>query len=129
MIIDEVKKMIEDQTGTPAELLTGKTAEENIAIARNYLAYRKSLDNAPPKTTREQFSAWLSDRFGDGEPQDEASAALDRLSEAVRVEAGGYPVVNDSGEVDASKFSDSRPTWQQFEEWINEKSAFNPFKG
>lgn len=126
MNIDELKTVIEQGTGIPASLLTGETAEENIAQAKALLAYRRESEASRPKSTREQFKEWLNASQGIEEP-DTAGAALEEIQEALRVEAGGYPRVPDGGEP-AGRLPDPRPAREQFAEWFAGKSAFDPRK-
>ena len=125
MSIEELKQIIEQRTGVPASLLTGETAEENIAQAKAILAYKRDLGTQTPRTTRDQFAEWLNASQGK-EAQDTAGAALAEIEDAARMEAGGYPAVQDSGE--AAGLPDPRPARDQFAEWFGQKSAFNPFK-
>ena len=125
MTLDVIKEMIEQRTGVPASLLTGETAEENIAQAKAILAYKREHEAQRPKSTREQFAEWLDARDGI-EPQDEAGAALAEIEEAARKEAGGYPRIQDGGEI--GNLPDARPASEQFAEWLDKKMAFNPFK-
>ena len=126
MSIEELKQIIEQRTGVPASLLTGETAEENIAQAKAILAYKRDLDTQTPRTAQDQFAEWLNASQGK-EAQDTAGAALAEIEDAARMEAGGYPAVQDSGE--AAGLPDPRPARDQFAEWFGQKSAFNPFKG
>ena len=125
MSIEELKQIIEQRTGVPASLLTGETAEENIAQAKAILAYKRDLDTQTPRTAGEQFAEWLNASQGK-EAQDTAGAALAEIEDAARMETGGYPAVQDSGEV--TGLPDPRPAREQFAEWLGQKSAFNPFK-
>lgn len=126
MNIDELKTAIEQGTGVPASLLTGETAEENIAQAKAFLAFKKESEAHSPKSTAEQFGAWFNAVQGI-EPQDTAGAALAEIQEAVRVAEGGYPKVPDGGEP-AGNMPDPRPNREKFAEWLGQASAFNPFK-
>ena len=132
MSMDELKQTIEQRTGVPAEFLHGETAEETIALARALLAYKrdveKKADALRTKSTREQFDEWFSAEYGAEEPQDGRTEALAEIEEAARIAGGGYPRIKDGGEIDHSTLPDSRPTWQQFAEWFDNKTAFNPFK-
>ena len=125
MSIEELKQIIEQRTGVPASLLTGETAEENIAQAKAILAYKRDLDTQTPRTAQEQFAEWLNASQGK-EAQDTAGAALAEIEDAARMEAGGYPAVQDSGE--AAGLPDPRPARDQFAEWFGQKTAFDPFK-
>lgn len=127
MNIEELKLVIEQRTGVQASLLTGETAEEVIARAKAVLAFRNEYDAQRPKTPQEQFSAWLNTVQGI-EEQDTAGAALADIEEAARAEAGGYPLVKDGGQIEASKTPDYRTTREKFASWLNEKAAFDPFK-
>ena len=126
MSIEELKQIIEQRTGVPASLLTGETAEENIAQAKAILAYKRDLDTQTPRTAQERFAEWLNASQGK-EDQDTAGATLAEIEDAARMEAGGYPAVQDNGEV--TGLPDPRPARDQFAEWLGQKSAFNPFKG
>ena len=122
MILNELKTVIEEKTGVPASLLTGKTAEEIISQARALLELKSKDEAERPKSTREQFAEWLSIKQGEV-LDDPENAALAEIAEAVRVENGGYPVIPDGGEV--TGLPDPRPAWQQFEEWFNQRTALN----
>lgn len=119
----DIKERIAERTGIPISLLTGETAEENIVRAKVLLAYKR--EHTAPQSTGEQFAEWMNAREGI-ETQDEASQALAELEEAVRVEAGGFPMLKDGGEV--TGLSDPRPAREQFAEWMGQKTAVrNPF--
>ena len=140
MTIEELKQTIEQRTGVPASLLTGETAEENIAQAKAMLAYKRAYEQQRPKTAAEQFSDWLGGQLEEKNRQtaaafglhyeapetDPAGAALADIAEAVRVEGGGYPMTRDGGEV--TGLPDARPAREQFAEWIGQQMAFDPFK-
>lgn len=139
MNVEELKQELAQRTGVPAVLLTGETAEENIAQAKAFLAYKKEYEAQRPKTAAEQFSDWLGGQLEEKDRQtaatyglqytpaqtDEAGAALAEIEEAARVEAGGFPKVADGGEV--TGLPDARPAREQFAEWLGQKTAFNPF--
>lgn len=125
MNIEELKQEIESRTGVPASLLTGETAEENIAQAKALLAFRREQEPQRPKTTREQFSEWYRAVQGI-EEQDAAGAALAQIEEAARVNAGGYPMLQDSGEVAVT--ADPRPNYEKFADFLHAQAAFNPFE-
>lgn len=140
MTIEELKQTIEQRTGVPASLLTGETAEENIAQAKAMLAYKREYEQQRPKTAAEQFSDWLGGQLEEKNRQtaaafglhyetpeaDPAGAALADIAEAVRVEGGGYPMTKDGGEV--SNMPDPRPAREQFADWLGQQTAFDPFK-
>lgn len=126
MSIDDLKQEIAQRTGVPVILLTGETAEENIAQAKAFLAYKREYEQQRPKSNSEKFEKWAAAELGEEEPQDTASAALAEIEEAVRLDAGGFPRVTDGGEV--MGLADARPARDQFAEWIGQKTAFNPFK-
>lgn len=126
MNLEDLKKEIEQRTGIPAALLSGETPEENIEQANALLAYKKDTELQRPKHTREQFAAWINAQQGI-ETQDTAGAALADIEEAVRVAAGGYPKIKD-GQAGVSNLPDARPEREQFAEWFNNKTAYNPFK-
>lgn len=126
MILEELKQTIEKQTGIPATLLNGETAEENIAQAKALLAYKREADAQRPRSAAEQFSDWMNAQQGI-EKQDTAGEALARIEEQARVDAGGYPILRDGGSVNVNT-GDGRSAREQFSEWIGQKTAFNPFK-
>lgn len=125
MILEELKQTIEKQTGIPATLLNGETAEENIAQAKALLAYKREADAQRPKSTAEQFSDWMKAQEGTDQP-DTAGEALARIEEQARIDAGGYPILRDGGSVNVNT-GDGRSAREQFSEWIGQKTAFNPF--
>ena len=116
MTIDEIKNEISTFTGIPVELLTGETAEETIARAKDLLAYKQEEQSeaevTPTGTPKEQFSAWISAKMGIEMPHVEPEPKIT-----------GYPQVRDAGEVD---LGDTRSAKEKFMEWIQEKMAFNP---
>ena len=126
MELEQINALISERTGVPAALLDGQTAEENIAKARAIIEYRSKANPSAERklTTNEQFAAWLDAAYG--EPQDTnkdpAAAELDRIAEELRIANGGYPQMEDGGEVDPSRFPDSRPASAQFAEWFREQS-------
>lgn len=140
MTIEELKQTIEQRTGVPASLLTGETAEENVAQAKAMLAYKREYAQQRPKTAAEQFSDWLGGQLEEKSRQtaaafglhyeapetDPAGAALADIAEAVRVDGGGYPMIRDGGEV--TGLPDARPAREQFADWLKQQTAFDPFK-
>lgn len=127
MNVEELKQIIEQRTGVPASLLAGETAEENIAQAKALLAYKKVAEAQHPKDCRDKFIDWLGDNLCTrDEPQDMADAELDNIAEAVRVEAGGFPMLKDDGQIDVNKMSSGGSAQEQFAEWFGKVSAFDP---
>lgn len=53
MITEEAKKIISKNTGVPLNLLCGESEEDNIKIAEELLAYKRSRT---PNNNREEFS-------------------------------------------------------------------------
>lgn len=141
MTIEELKQTIAQRTGVPVSLLTGETIEENIAQAKALLAYKKESERQRPKTASEQFAAWAGEQMEEKQQRtaealglqytrpekDPAGAALAEIEEALRVAGGGYPVVRDGGQIDTSTMPDLRPAREQFADWINQQTAFDPF--
>ena len=126
MNLDEVKQEIEKQTGVPVSLLNGETIEENIAQAKALLAYKREAEAERPKSAKEQFAQWLNAQQGI-EDQDTAGQALAQIEERARVEAGGYPILQDGGSVNVNT-GDGRTAKEQFAEWAGQKMAYDPFK-
>ena len=137
MDLEQIKQEIADRTGLTTDLLKGETVEENIAQAKALLAYKREYEAKRPKSTAEQFTEWAGANFESGaertarilglsyeQPQDAATAALDEIAERARVEAGGYPMTKDGGEV--TGLPDPRPARDQFAEWIGQHFAFDP---
>ena len=126
MILDELKQTIEKQTGIPACLLNGETAEENIAQAKALLAYKREAHAQRPKTAREEFAEWLNAQEGIEEP-DTAGEALAQIEEQARVDAGGYPMIRDGGSANVN-LGDGRSAKEKFAEWAGQKLSYDPFK-
>ena len=127
MNLEDLKRDIEQRTGVPAALLTGETVEENIAQAKALLAYRRENEATRPKTTAEQFADWLRAQEGI-EEQDAAGAALADLEATARRAAGGYPELQDGGELDHRTIPDGRSAAEQFAEWFNKTAAIDTAK-
>lgn len=126
MTIEELKQEIARRTGVPVVLLTGETAEENIAQAKAFLAYKREHQAQQPKSHAEQFKAWFNEQYGI-EEQDEAGAALAEIEEQTRLDAGGYPYLQDGGSVNVN-LGDTRSAKEQFTEWLGQQTALDPFK-
>ena len=124
MSLEELKQEIEQQTGIPAKLLTGETAEENIAQAKALLAYKKEAASSN-KNPREQFADWFREQQGEEQP-DLSSKGLADIEERIRVENGGYPLVKDGGQI--SQLPDPAGTKEQFSQWAYKKMAWDPRK-
>lgn len=124
MTLEDLKTEIEQRAGIPATLLNGESAEEIIAHAKALNAYRKGHKADAPKDTRTKFAEWLNQTQGQPET-DPAGEAINDLEEELRVANGGYPYMNDAGEV--TDLGDGRPPKEQFAEWFGQKTAFNPF--
>lgn len=141
MTLEELKQEIAQRTGVQASLLKGETAEENIAQAKAFLAYKREHEAQRPKTAAEQFADWFGGQMEERDRQqaatfglnytppekDAAGAALAEIEERARVEAGGYPSLQDGGSVNVN-VGDTRSAREQFADWISDKTAFNPFK-
>lgn len=112
MTLEELKQSISDKTGVPVNLLTGETAEENIARAKAILAFKREQK---PKTTAEQFAEWLR---GGNTDQDTASQALADLETEV---LHPYPAVRDGGSIYSSgiPIQEEKSAAQKFSEWLN----------
>lgn len=126
MNLEELKQIIGQRTGIPASLLTGETIEENIAQAKALLAYKREAEAERPKSTKEQFAQWLNAQQGI-EDQDTAGQALAQIEERARVEAGGYPIIQDGGSVNVQT-GDPRSAKEQFSDWAGQALAYNPRK-
>lgn len=126
--VEALKQELSERTGVPASMLRGKTAKENIDQARAFLDWKNDQEEkeAEPKTTREQFADWMRAREGVADEQPPEYAALAEIEERERVGAGGYPIVKD-GSADNKYFGDPRTTREQFNDWLNKKTAYNPF--
>lgn len=125
MNTDELRQEITRRTGLPADLLTGGTSEEVLARAKVLLKYKQDSDAAAPKPTREGFAEWLKVQMGTDDEQPAPDAVLSDLDEAVRIAAGGYPEVQDTGAFDVTKLPDARDTREQFAEFMTEQLSFN----
>ena len=114
MNLEELRQEIERRTGVPATLLTGETAEENIAQAKALLAFRMGRETQKPKSTAEQFAEWMQSQEN---VPDQTEAPPDP-------DAGNYPVLKDGGCVNVD-LGDPRTTAAQFAEWAGAQLAFN----
>lgn len=140
MTTEEVKQEIAQSTGIPVTLLTGETAEENIAQAKALLAYKREHETQQTKTTKEQFSDWLGGRLEGMNKQraatlgleytppekDTAGAALAEIEKQARLDAGGYPTVQE-GSIDNIDTGDGGSTKEHFADWIGRRLAYDPF--
>lgn len=125
MTTEEVKQEIAQSTGIPVTLLTGETAEENIAQAKALLAYKREHEAQQPKSHAEHFKAWFNEQHGI-EEQDEAGAALAEIEKQARLDAGGYPTVQD-GSADNADIGDGGSTKEHFADWIGRQLSYDPF--
>ena len=113
MDIENFKQEIENRTGVPAAILSGDTAEENIAQAKALLAYRNSQE----KPTRDQFADWLDEEMGTTPAAAMDALELQEIEEAAR-NAAGYPKVRD-GSTDGKIIHTKRQTRDVFNDWLN----------
>jgi len=138
MTIDELKKQIVQRAGIPANLLAGETAEEVITRAKAVLTYKRQHEDERSKTTEELFADWIGAQLEESnigqdykaQQKYPSFAALADIAESVRVEAGGYPQVADSGDpyINGIQGPDGRSTAEQFADWFKQGTAFDPFK-
>lgn len=85
MITTEQKQELEKLTGVPANLLTGDTIEENLALAKALTAYKAEHDSEPKDTSaRGQFADWLNARLNGSDLDD----LTDRLNEVAGARNG-----------------------------------------
>lgn len=124
MNVEELKQAIERRTGVPVFVLTGETAEENIAQAKAIIAYKREHEAQQPKTTSDKFAEWFRQLQGI-EETGAAGEALAQIEAAAGLDAGGYPTVTDGGGVNV-KTGDGRPASEQFAEWFSDKFAYDP---
>lgn len=121
MELDALKQLISDKTGIPKDMLTGETAEENVARAKALLAYKKEQgqDSREPKSTREQFKEWCERTQLDvPQQEDPFHAALAGLEEVERLHVRAYPEVKDGGSASQEFMYDGRSTRDKFEDWL-----------
>ena len=109
MDLHEAKEIISRRFGVPVELLTATSTEDAIVQAAALKAYKAEKE---PKTTAEQFGAWLN-----------GQTALDRGDivdvEAVRAEIDPpYPGVRDGGEPYAPQTNYYGDAREQFAQWF-----------
>lgn len=122
----EIKAMISERLGVPAVLLTGESAEEDLAQAKAILAYKREQEQTRPKSHAEQFKEWFNASQGIEEP-DETAAAFKEIEDAIGISSGSYPSLSDGGEV--QNVGDCRTPQEQFKDWFYDVSAYNPHKG
>lgn len=128
MTNEELKAMIVQRTGVPAELLTGETSEELVTRAREVIKWRaeqRAQEKQDPKDTREQFAAWMNSQLGrddEARAADPALAALDEIRESML----SYPALKDGGEISLGPELSPK---EQFEAWVADQLAWHPGKG
>lgn len=128
--LNELKEIINEKTGVPIQALTGNDERQIIDCARWILNEReKNLSETSYKSTRDQFADWMNSKNGESS-ENPHLAELSKIEEHLRVEAGGYPITEDSGDpyVNGRSMSDPRSAREQFAEWFQNKTAFDPFK-
>ena len=123
MTLEELKQIIEQRAGVPASLLKGETAEETVIQAKALLAYKREYDEERHKTPREQFAEWLG-------ADDAARAEADTAMAEIEAATSSYPDVRDGGSAYTTdrRPADARSAAEQFTEWFNGQSSFDPFK-
>lgn len=120
--VENLVHEIELKTGIPAALLTAADAEGVLHQARELLELRQNNathtnEAGQREPTREQFAQWLESayQYGGERRPDPAQTALDEIEKAFDVQRGGYPVVQDGGEVPGI---DPRSPKEKFSEWF-----------
>lgn len=127
--LEEAKQTISERTGIPVDLLNAETIEGNIDRAEALLTLRNRSDAAretqQPKPTRDSFVEWCEG--GKLDPDELTAATVASLKETIRDMSGAYPVVKDSGTIEAYKDTgDPRTTREQFEAWFRNIAAYDP---
>lgn len=128
MTLEEIKTEISNRTGIPAELLTGETAEENIAKAKALLAYKRECsikkEDGQPKSTKQQFANWMQTNYGTEEQpkQDAETQALIDLENSLKA----FPSIHDST-ITADNIPNQKSAAEQFGEWAKNQFSSNPF--
>lgn len=127
-----LKKVIEQRTGIPSELLTSETEKGTIEQARALLAYKKQCEkqceDQREKTNSEQFSDWFKEYTGTEAEDDPAEKALAEVAEAYAESSRLYPSVPDGGEVDHRGIPDGKSPAEHFWDWFLDQTAWNPNK-
>lgn len=127
MTADEVKQEIAKRTGIPASLLTGETPEEDFVRAKALLALKRDNQPTTPKSTNQQFAEWFKAQLGEEQEEDSNMQALKAYEEELRIANGGYPYLQDNGEVPDVDMRDAK---QDFAEHFYQHpgTGFNPKK-
>ncbi len=124
MTIDEVRQIISERTGVPADLLTGETPEEIVTRAKALIALKVQHQNNP-QTPKEQFARFMQANFT-GEDADPFQDLKD-VAEDIREASGGYSrKITDAGEASHSSNGTAK---EQFAQFMADKLAYDPFKG
>lgn len=126
MNLDELKNLIEQDTGVPMAALAGDTPTALIDNARALLAYKITNEHSAPKSSVELFTEWLDSYSGTKAAQDPRITALDDLQEQNRIAGGGYPRVKDAGELDYMRKLDATTNAEKFKDWFADKMATDP---
>ena len=128
MDLNELKSKVEDVTRIPVSLLAGETPEEVFSNAKAILALKKEQSEAS-MTPGRQFARWMNATQGVEEVDDtrQVFADLEDLEDSLRgysmkIIDGGNPYIN------GRRPPDTRSASKQFEDFMNNKMAFNPFK-
>lgn len=128
MKAEDVKREISQRTGIPVHLLTGESPEEDIVRAKALLTFKRDNRQEEPKSTSQQFAEWFSAQSGEDPAEDESMQALKAYEEELRLASGGYPYVKDGGENLTIAGQDGKSTREQFADFFNQRTAFNPMK-
>lgn len=123
MNLEELKQAIVKETGIPASLLKGETIEENIALAKALLAYKKEVNATKPQTTAEQFRSWTTQQIG-SEQIDTTAEILTRIEQQAKEEFYNHPGTNESKQAETNTAT-GKTTKQQFAEWLGLQTSFN----
>lgn len=128
MNLEEIRAQIEIRSGVPISLLTGETTEEVIAQAKAFISLKREYKQKAAKDARTDFAEWASSEMGEENisPEDESTRAILDLEEELRLNAGGYPQIeNDGNNINLGEGLNAR---QQFDAFMSDSMAFNPFK-
>ncbi len=118
----ELKQLIEQKTGLPAQLLTSENREEILAQARTFLTWKAEQKADPPQSGPDQFAAIVREQLGLEEPPDTSIQELNIIEDSF----ANYPKVQDGGAVDLPYKGSTK---EQFAEWAQNKiNVYNPFE-
>lgn len=128
MELNELKEQIESKTGIPSKLLTSDTADGCITMAKQLIDFRDESKEQKPITAKEAFTTWMEQMHPSDHRVKTDSEIIDDLVEQYRLDNGGYPSTKEIQDGGSVNLPEHKTAKQELADFMNEKSAFDPFK-